>query len=99
MIGHAATARDFEYILEYVMLSKKHCLETFRAQGKNHAVLAVDAIKKRHLTSNYLVENTKPKRREAQNDRNNDRISNLRSKYDQILGNYRLLLCYDRMKK
>ena len=65
MVGHTATARDFEYILEYVMLSKKHCLETFRAQGKNHAVLAVDAIKKRHLTSND-VENSTPKRREAQ---------------------------------
>ena len=79
MIGHAATARDFEYILEYVMLSKKHCLETFRAQGKNHAVLAVDATKKRHLTSNDLVENAKLKRREAQNGRKNDRISNSRS--------------------
>ena len=71
MVGHAATVRDFEYILEYVMLSKKHCLETFRAQGKNHAVLAVDATKKRHLTINDLVENSEPKRREAQKRRKN----------------------------
>ena len=71
MVGHAATARDFEYILEYVMLQKKHCLETFRAQGKNHAVLAVDATKKRHLTINDLVENSEPKRREAQKRRKN----------------------------
>ena len=79
MVGHTATARDFEYILEYVMLSKKHCLETFRAQDKTHAVLAVDATKKRHLTSNDLVEIAKLKRREAQNGRKNDRISNSRS--------------------
>ena len=71
MVGHAATVRDFEYILEYVMLQKKHCLETFRAQGKNHAVLAVDATKKRHLTINDLVENSEPKRREAQKRRKN----------------------------
>ena len=71
MVGQAASTRDFEYILGYVMLQKKHCLETFRAQGKNHAVLAVDATKKRHLTINDLVENSEPKRREAQKRRKN----------------------------
>ena len=74
MVGNAATARDFEYIFEYVMsknlfhvmLSKNNCLGKFRAQGKNHAVIAVDEFKKRHLTRNNLVENSEPKRRGAQ---------------------------------
>ena len=37
-----------------------------------HAVIAVDAIKQiqRHLTSNDLVDNPKPRRRKAQKRRN-----------------------------
>ena len=53
---------------------KKELFETFRSQSKNHVVTAVDAIKIRHLTSNDLVENAKPKRRETQHGRKKDQI-------------------------
>ena len=53
---------------------KKELFETFRSQSKNHVVTTVDAIKKRHLTSNDLVENAKPKRRETQHGRKKDQI-------------------------
>ena len=53
---------------------KKELFETFRSQSKNHVVTTVDAIKIRHLTSNDLVENAKPKRRETQHGRKKDQI-------------------------
>ena len=51
------------------MLQRKYKMRGLGILGRmNHAVLAVDAIKRieRHLTSHDIVENSEPRKREAQ---------------------------------
>ena len=65
MVGHDATTRGFEYILRYVMLSKKNCLN-FWSKTRTMRLLQSTQTSKCSATKRVTTLFKIPRRREAQ---------------------------------